>query len=151
MIDGFASCVVFKILLIVHNVLVNNEISIEPINAVLVRPYSVDASQIIMLTRGQRKCFSTMVVNEKFILFQLFNVLDIEKNLLNDTPRFRDTTKIDIIESLATARKISEDQFAPHNRKNDTQEPHWKAGQDVVINKEVSVALKAFNEAGFNA
>jgi alkylation response protein AidB-like acyl-CoA dehydrogenase len=48
---------------------------------------------------------------------------------------------LDVYEALAR------DLFAPHNKKNDSSEPHFD-GQEVHVNPEIGVALAAFSDAG---
>lgn len=89
------------------------------------------------------------VVDEDFIKFQLFDVLNIEDDLLK-TARFEHVSRDIISDSLVTAKKIAEEKFATHNKKNDANEPSFDpvTGR-VVINSEVSQALDSYREAGF--
>nr|GFD48504.1 hypothetical protein [Tanacetum cinerariifolium] len=50
--------------------------------------------------------------------------------------------------AITTARTIAEKFFAPHNRKNDENEPRYENGEAVLI-PEVKPAVDAFLEAGF--
>ena len=61
-----------------------------------------------------------------------------------DIPGDRDTytAVLDLAEQIAT------EQFAPHNRRNDLEEPVFQDGR-VILHDEVGRALKAYNEAGF--
>ena len=61
-----------------------------------------------------------------------------------DVPGDRDT--YDAV--LDLAEKIATEQFAPHNRRNDLEEPRFDNGR-VVLHEEVGRALRAYSDAGF--
>lgn len=89
------------------------------------------------------------VMDEDFLKFQLFDVLKIEEKLLNKN-RFEHVSREIISDSLLTARKIAEEKFATHNKKNDAKEPRYDPTTGrVIINPEVGEALDAYKEAGF--
>jgi butyryl-CoA dehydrogenase len=65
-------------------------------------------------------------------------------------PRFADHSRETLDAAIDSALQIAAEQFAPHNRKGDSSEPHLD-GQQVVLIPEVGRALKAFADAGFVA
>jgi alkylation response protein AidB-like acyl-CoA dehydrogenase len=77
--------------------------------------------------------------------FQLFEWLKIED--LVDRARYAGQSRHDYEDILAVAERIAMEQFAPHNRSADADEPHMVDGQ-VRLVPEVEPAVKAFAEAG---
>jgi len=91
---------------------------------------------------------SHLILSRRDIDFLLFDWL--RADALAERPQFaghdRDTWSaiLDVYEKLAVER------FAPHNKKNDSHEPHFD-GERVSINAEVGEALRAFSTAGLMA
>ena len=97
-----------------------------------------------------RLLFSTnAVLDERDVNFNLYTVLKVEQGLF-ETECFEDHSKEFVDEALATAATIAYEQFLPHSRKNDLNEPHFDPKTNKVeIIPEVPEALEAFYEAGF--
>lgn len=81
--------------------------------------------------------------------FQLFDVLKVQEDLFNENfPRYKHHTMDFVKDALQSAEVLATEAFAPHNRKNDLQEPRFD-GKKVAIIPEVKDALTRFNENGF--
>jgi len=89
---------------------------------------------------------SETLLSSRNLAFELYEVLDAEA--LTQRERFADHNRETFDAALGTARGIAEELFAPHNRKNDENEPQYVDGGAVLI-PEVKPAVDAFNEAGF--
>ncbi|MFV3308611.1 acyl-CoA dehydrogenase [Pseudomonas sp. NY15181] len=89
---------------------------------------------------------SETLLSSRNLAFELYEVLDAEALTRRD--RFADHSRETFDAALGTARSIAEELFAPHNRKNDENEPQYVDGGAVLI-PEVKPAVDAFNEAGF--
>ncbi|MCR9219666.1 MAG: acyl-CoA dehydrogenase [Alphaproteobacteria bacterium] len=87
-------------------------------------------------------------LNERDLAFALYEVLEAED--LARYPRFREHGRETFDAALATAAKLAQEKFAPHNRKADLNEPKLVDGRVEII-PEVKQALDAFAEAGFFA
>ncbi|MEQ8601861.1 MAG: acyl-CoA dehydrogenase [Marivibrio sp.] len=88
------------------------------------------------------------ILSERDIAFALYEVLQAED--LTRYPRFAEHGRETFDGALATAKKLAEEKFAPHNRKADLNEPKLVDGAVQII-PEVKEALDAFAEAGFFA
>lgn len=86
------------------------------------------------------------LLDPRNLAFELYEVLDAEA--LTQRERFTDHNRETFDAALTTARQIAEKYFAPHNRKNDENEPEFVDGAAVLI-PEVKPAVDAFIEAGF--
>jgi len=80
--------------------------------------------------------------------FILYELLEVERLL--ERRRFADHSRETFEATIATARRVAEARFRPHNRANDENEPQWD-GRRIAIIPEVKAALDAFSEAGFMA
>ncbi len=89
---------------------------------------------------------SETLLSSRNLAFELYEVLDAQA--LTRRERFAEHNRETFDAALATARRIAETLFAPHNRKSDEQEPQYVDGAAVLI-PEVKPALEAFIEAGF--
>ena len=89
---------------------------------------------------------SETLLSSRNLAFELYEVLDAES--LTQRERFADHSRETFDAALGTARTIAEKFFAPHNRKNDENEPEYVDGAAVLI-PEVKPAVDAFIEAGF--
>jgi alkylation response protein AidB-like acyl-CoA dehydrogenase len=65
--------------------------------------------------------------------------------------RFQDHNRETFDAALDTAEQIATDLFAPHNKKSDSQEPHFDGERCDVMIPEVKTALDAFCAAGLMA
>jgi butyryl-CoA dehydrogenase len=88
------------------------------------------------------------IVDRRDFWFMLHELLKVET--LTRAPRFADHSRETFDAALDSALQIAAEQFAPHNRKGDLNEPHLD-GQRVVLIPEVARALKAFADAGLLA
>ncbi|QOT78193.1 acyl-CoA dehydrogenase [Cupriavidus basilensis] len=90
----------------------------------------------------------SLILSRRDLNFVLYEWLKVEG--LTRIPRYADHSRETFDAALDTCEKIAADLFAPHNKKNDQQEPHFD-GETVSIIPEVKTALKAFCEAGLMA
>ncbi|WP_447754000.1 acyl-CoA dehydrogenase [Pseudomonas nicosulfuronedens] len=89
---------------------------------------------------------SETLLSSRNLAFELYEVLDAQA--LTQRERFAEHNRETFDAALGTARGIAEELFAPHNRKNDENEPQYVDGSAVLI-AEVKPAVDAFNAAGF--
>ncbi|SER26362.1 butyryl-CoA dehydrogenase [Pseudomonas sp. NFACC02] len=89
---------------------------------------------------------SETLLSSRNLAFELYEVLDAEA--LTQRERFAEHSRETFNAAITTARTIAEKHFAPHNRKNDENEPRYENGEAVLI-PEVKPAVDAFLEAGF--
>ncbi len=89
---------------------------------------------------------SETLLSSRNLAFELYEVLDAEA--LTQRERFAEHSRETFDAALGTARGIAENLFAPHNRKNDENEPEYVNGEALLI-PEVKPAVDAFLEAGF--
>ena len=89
---------------------------------------------------------SETLLSSRNLAFELYEVLDAEA--LTQRERFSEHSRETFDAAIATARTVAEKFFAPHNRKNDENEPRYENGEAVLI-PEVKPAVDAFLEAGF--
>src|SRR5476651_449040 len=89
---------------------------------------------------------SETLLSSRNLAFELYEVLDAEG--LTQRERFAEHNRETFDAAISTARNIAEKYFAPHNRKNDENEPRYEDGQAILI-PEVKPAVDAFLEAGF--
>ncbi|SEO60394.1 acyl-CoA dehydrogenase [Aquisalimonas asiatica] len=89
-----------------------------------------------------------MLINSRDLRFQLYELLGVET--LTQRERFAEHSRETFDAALETARQIAEEQFAPHNRKGDENEPVFRDGRAETI-PETKTAWHAFAEAGFLA
>ncbi|MAB98937.1 MAG: acyl-CoA dehydrogenase, partial [Pseudomonadaceae bacterium] len=89
---------------------------------------------------------SETLLNARNLAFELYEVLDAEA--LTQRERFAEHSRETFNAAIDTARSIAENLFAPHNRKNDENEPEYVDGAATLI-PEVKPAVDAFLEAGF--
>lgn len=86
------------------------------------------------------------LLSRRDLEFVLYELLDIEA--LTRRARYSDHNRETFDAALATAEKIAQEKFAPHNRKGDENEPTFD-GERVTVIPEVGEALRAFCNAGF--
>ncbi|HXA47825.1 MAG TPA: acyl-CoA dehydrogenase [Burkholderiaceae bacterium] len=80
-----------------------------------------------------------------FLLYEWLNA-----DTLTQRERFADHSRETFTATLDIAEQMANDLFAPHNKKNDQQEPHFD-GETVHIIPEVKIALDEFCKAGLMA
>ena len=88
---------------------------------------------------------SHLILSRRDLDFMLFEWLDVEA--LCGRARYAGHDRFAFDSTLDVYEKLAEELFAPHNKKNDTCEPHFD-GEKVVVNPEVGVALAAMAESG---
>jgi alkylation response protein AidB-like acyl-CoA dehydrogenase len=88
------------------------------------------------------------IISRRDLDFLLYEWLDAEA--LTRRQRYADHTRETFNAAMDTCERIATDLFAPHNKKNDQQEPHFD-GETVHIIPEVKTALKVFCESGLMA
>ena len=88
------------------------------------------------------------IISRRDLDFLLYEWLNAEA--LTSRARYADHSRETFNAALDTCEQIATELFAPHNKKNDQQEPHFD-GETVHIIPEVKIALKAFCEAGLMA
>ncbi|QCB46494.1 acyl-CoA dehydrogenase [Hydrogenophaga sp. PAMC20947] len=86
------------------------------------------------------------LISRRDLAFQLFEVQNAQG--LTQRTRHADHSRETFEAALATAHRIAEDTFAPHNRAADEAEPHVVAGEVVMV-PGVQAAVRAYCEAGF--
>jgi alkylation response protein AidB-like acyl-CoA dehydrogenase len=88
------------------------------------------------------------ILSRRDLDFLLYEWLEVEN--LTRHPRYADHSRETFDAALATCERIATELFAPHNKKNDQNEPHFD-GETVHIIPEVKTALRAFSDAGLIA
>ncbi|MFI5888530.1 acyl-CoA dehydrogenase [Actinoplanes sp. NPDC051513] len=88
------------------------------------------------------------ILSRRDLDFLLYEWLDVET--LTARERFAEHSRETFDAFLDVCARIAERDFAPHNRRNDLEEPTFD-GERVHVIPEVAAALKAFNEAGLTA
>jgi alkylation response protein AidB-like acyl-CoA dehydrogenase len=88
------------------------------------------------------------ILSRRDLEFLLYEWLDVES--LTERERFQEHSHETFNAAIDTAEQIATDLFAPHNKKNDSHEPHFD-GKTVTIIPEVKTALDAFRAAGLMA
>ena len=69
---------------------------------------------------------SESLLSSRNLAFELYEVLDAEG--LTQRERFAEHNRETFDAAISTARTIAEKYFAPHNRKNDENEPRYENG-----------------------
>ncbi|MEV6635026.1 acyl-CoA dehydrogenase [Actinoplanes sp. NPDC051470] len=85
------------------------------------------------------------ILNRRDLDFLLYEWLDVES--LTADPRFADHGRETFDAALDLAAVLAEREFAPHNRRNDLEEPTFD-GTTVTVIPEVGKALRSFADAG---
>ena len=88
---------------------------------------------------------ASLLLSRRDLDFLLYEWLDVES--LTARPRFADHSRETFDAVLDLSETIATRHFAPHNKKNDSQEPRFD-GEKVHIIPEVGEALRVFAEAG---
>lgn len=91
----------------------------------------------------------TDILSRRDVQFQLHEWLGVER--LTERDRYNDQTVDDWNDVLSLAEQIAEDQFQPHNRKADLNEPAIGDDGKVVLIPEVAEALSVLGETGLMA
>lgn len=80
--------------------------------------------------------------------FQLYDWLDVAA--LTGRARYREHSRETFDDALALSERIAARHFAPHNKRNDQEEP-WFDGERVHTHGDVAEALKVFADSGLLA
>ncbi len=88
----------------------------------------------------------SLIMSRRDLDFLLFEWLEVDQ--LADRPRYQEHSRDTFEAVLDLAETIATNEFAPHNKKNDNNEPSFD-GTEVAINPEVKKAVEAFSHAGF--
>ncbi len=88
---------------------------------------------------------SDLLLSRRDIDFLLYEWLDVE--LLTKRARFADHSRDTFDAALDLSAEVATEQFAPHNRRNDLEEPRFENGH-AVVQPEVAPALQVFAETG---
>ena len=88
------------------------------------------------------------IIPRRDLDFLLYEWLNVES--LNQRSRFADHNRETFNAALDTCEQIATELFAPHNKKNDQNEPHFD-GDTVHIIPEVKIALDAIGASGLLA
>ncbi len=89
---------------------------------------------------------SSLILSRRDLDFLLFEWLGVDD--LTKRERFAEHSRDTFEDILDLAELIATNDFAPHNKKNDSNEPTFD-GTTVTTNPEVAAAVKKFSEAGF--
>ena len=84
---------------------------------------------------------SETLLSSRNLAFELYEVLDAEG--LTQRERFAEHNRETFDAAISTARTIAEKYFAPHNRKNDENEPRYEDGKALIISGEGEVGQGA--------
>ncbi len=87
----------------------------------------------------------SLLLNPRDIEFLLYEWLDAQA--LTGQPRFAEHSRETFDAALELSQKIAERHFAPHNRRNDLEEPTFD-GERVHLHPEIGEALAVFRETG---
>ncbi len=88
----------------------------------------------------------SLILSRRDLDFLLFEWLEVDR--LAERPRYVEHSRDTFEAVLDLAETIATNEFAPHNKKNDSFEPTFD-GLSVTINPEVKKAVDAFSQAGF--
>lgn len=91
---------------------------------------------------------NSLLLSRRDIDFLLYDWLDVEN--LTTRKHFAEHSRETFDAILDVCAELAEEKFAPHNKKNDTDEPEFVDGK-VRLNPEVKVALDAIAETGILA
>jgi alkylation response protein AidB-like acyl-CoA dehydrogenase len=86
-----------------------------------------------------------LILSQRDLRFLLYDWLEVEK--LTSRSRYADHSRETFDAALELSRRIATERFAPHNKRNDSEEPAFDDGRVRMI-PEVAAAVEAFNEAG---
>jgi len=89
---------------------------------------------------------ASLILSPRDLAFLLHEWLDVTS--LTTRTRFKEHSRETFDAVLELAEAIATEQFAPHNRKADANEPRMDADGRVVMIPEVAAALKVYAEAG---
>jgi butyryl-CoA dehydrogenase len=88
---------------------------------------------------------ASLLLSRRDLDFLLYEWLDVE--LLTKRPRYAEHSRETFDEFLDLAARIAEQDYAPHNRRSDLEEPTFD-GTRVHVIPEVASALRKFADSG---
>jgi alkylation response protein AidB-like acyl-CoA dehydrogenase len=88
---------------------------------------------------------ASLLLSRRDLDFLLYEWLDVER--LTERPRFSDHSRETFDAVMDLAEQIATRDFAPHNRRNDIEEPQFVDGR-VVLHDEVAPALRKYADSG---
>ena len=88
---------------------------------------------------------ASSILSQRDLEFLLHEWLDV--SALTTRPRFAEHSRETFDAFLQVSAQIAEQEFAPHNRRSDLEEPRFD-GERVHIIPEVKAALRAFSDSG---
>ncbi|WP_460771191.1 acyl-CoA dehydrogenase [Nocardiopsis nanhaiensis] len=91
---------------------------------------------------------ASTLLSARDLQFLLYEWLDTEA--LTQRPRYADHSKETFDGALELAERVATDHFAPHNKANDANEPHFD-GERVHVIPEVKKALEVYAETGLSS
>ena len=90
----------------------------------------------------------SLILSRRDLDFLLYEWLDVEA--LTGKPRFAEHSRETFDAVLDLAQQLAEREYAPHNRRNDIEEPAFD-GSVVTVNPEVGRAMRALADSGLLA
>ncbi len=87
----------------------------------------------------------SLLLSQRDLDFLLYEWLDVEQ--LTARERFAEHSRETFDGALELSAVVAEKHFAPHNKRNDAEEPTFD-GETVTLNPEVAEALAVFNDTG---
>lgn len=91
---------------------------------------------------------TSRILSRQDLDFLLFDWLDVDA--LTQRSRFSAHDRESFGAAISLYQRIAEQDFAPHNRSNDLNEPSFD-GENIRVNPPIVVALRRFREAGLTA
>ena len=91
---------------------------------------------------------ASTLLSARDLRFLLYEWLGAEE--LTQRPHYAEHSRETLDGALELAERVATDHFAPHNKTNDTDEPHFD-GERVHVNPEVGEALKVYAETGLSS
>ncbi|MDB6105813.1 MAG: acyl-CoA dehydrogenase [Gammaproteobacteria bacterium] len=91
---------------------------------------------------------ASLLLSRRDVEFLLYEWLQVEK--LTAHERYSSHTRETLDAALDVYETLAAEQFAPHNKKNDQQEPEWD-GERVCVNPEIAAAVESFCKTGLIA
>src|ERR1700733_11172182 len=91
---------------------------------------------------------ASLLLSRRDLEFLLYEWLQVDQ--LTARARFSGHSRETFDAALDVYETLAQEKFAPHNKKNDQQEPRVE-GEQVLVNPEIGEAVKAFCDAGLIA
>ena len=89
---------------------------------------------------------ASLLLSRRDLDFLLYEWLDV--TALTERERYKEHSRETFDAVLDLAEQVATKDFAPHNRRNDLEEPTFD-GTTVHLHEEIGRALKKFSDAGF--